>query len=62
MLFGIKVINGVIKRVARIRYSNGTEVERVYPMVGDVPEEVNVVGKSPNTAPYNPHVQPHIGA
>lgn len=63
MLFAIKLIDGVLKRVARIKYSNGTEVERVYPMVGDVPEDVKLltnVAMAKNTAPYNPHVHEHI--
>lgn len=49
-----------MKRVARIKYSNGTEVERVYPMDSDVPEDVKVVGKAEDTGAYNPHVREHI--
>jgi hypothetical protein len=63
MLFMIKVIDGVRKRVARLTYSNGTTVERVYPIVGDVPEDVRVITASVDardTKPYNPHVHDHI--
>lgn len=63
MLFMIKVIDGVRKRVAQLTYSNGTTVERVYPIVGDVPEDVRVITPSidaRNTAAYNPHVHDHI--
>lgn len=60
MLFMIKVIDGVRKRVARLTYSNGTTVERVYPINSDIPEDVKVVDKAQNTAPYNPHVADHI--
>ena len=60
MLFAIKVINGVAKRIAQIRYSNGTTVERVYPMNSDIPEDVRVVDKAKNTGEYNPHVADHI--
>jgi ribosomal protein L19 len=56
----IKVIDGVRKRVARLTYSNGTTVERVYPMNSDIPEDVKVVEKAKDTAAYNPHVHPHI--
>lgn len=60
MLFAIKIINGIAKRVAQIRYSNGTTVERVYPMNSDIPEDVRVVEKAKNTQAYNPHVTDHI--
>lgn len=60
MLFMIKVIDGVRKRVARLTYSNGTTVERVYPMNSDIPEDVKVVEKVKDTKPYNPHVHDHI--
>lgn len=63
MLFVLKVIDGVRKRVAQIRYNNGTVVERVYPIVGNVPEDVRVIqdGKSAkNTEDYNPHAHDHI--
>lgn len=63
MLFAIKIIDGVAKRIARLTYSNGTTVERVYPMNSDVPEDVKVVTTpmdAKNTAPYNPHVADHI--
>jgi hypothetical protein len=60
MLFAIKIIDGVAKRIARLSYSNGTTVERVYPMTSDIPEDVKVIGKAPNTPVYNPHVTDHI--
>lgn len=60
MLFAIKIIDGIAKRVARLTYSNGTTVERVYPMNSDVPEDVRVIDKVKDTAPYNPHVVDHI--
>lgn len=63
MLFALKIIDGVRKRVAQIRYSNGTTVERVYPMDSDIPEDVRVVEPSQdvkNTEAYNPHVRDHI--
>lgn len=60
MLFALKIIDGIAKRVARIRYSNGTTVERVYPIDSDIPEDVRTVGVSSNTNAYNPHVVNHI--
>ena len=63
MLFVLKLIDGVLKRVARIKYSNGTEVERIYPVVGNVPEDVKVIipsMKAINTAPHNHHAADHI--
>lgn len=63
MIFILKMIDGVRKRVARIKYSNGSEVERIYPMDSDVPEDVRIVTPSiaaVNTAPHNPHSHDHI--
>lgn len=60
MLFTLKLIDGIIKRVAKIRYSNGVTVERVYPIVGNVPEDVRVVENAKNTEDYNPHTPNHI--
>lgn len=60
MLFALKIIDGIAKRVAQIKYSNGTTVERVYPMNSDIPEDVKVVDKACNTQDYNPHVIDHI--
>jgi len=60
MLFAIKIIDGIAKRVARLTYSNGNTVERIYPMNSDVPEDVRIVEKAVDTKPYNPHVVDHI--
>lgn len=60
MLFAIKIIDGVCKRIARLTYSNGNTVERVYPMDSDIPEDVRVVEKSATTADYNPRIHDHI--
>jgi len=60
MLFAIKIIDGIAKRVARLTYSNGTTVERVYPMNSDIPEDVKVVDKAANTGNHNPHALDHI--
>lgn len=56
MLFAIKIIDGVAKRIARIRYSNGSLVERVYPINSDVPEDVTTIlpaKDAKDTEPYN---------
>jgi hypothetical protein len=60
MLFAIKIIDGIAKRVARLTYSNGNTVERIYPMNSDIPEDVRIIEKAKDTAPYNPHVADHI--
>lgn len=60
MLFTLKIIDGIAKRVAQIRYNNGTTVERVYSLNSDIPEDVRIINKALNTTPYNPHVTDHI--
>lgn len=63
MLFTLKLIGGILKKVATIKYDNGTVVERVYPVDSNIPEDVKVLqeGKSAkNTADYNPHAHEHI--
>lgn len=63
MLLAIKIINGIAKRVGQIRYSNGSVVERVYPMTSDIPEDVKVLvpsAKAKVTKHFNPHTHDHI--
>lgn len=54
MLFMIKIIDGVAKKVSRHVY-NGKVHERVYPIDSIIPEDVRVVGEVEGKA-YNPHV------
>lgn len=63
MLLVLKIIDGIAKRVGIINYSNGTVVERTYPIDSDIPEDVKVVtspAMQTNSKPYNPHVHDHI--
>jgi N-glycosylase/DNA lyase len=63
MLLALKIIGGIAKRVGIISYSNGTVVERTYPIDSDIPEDVRIVtspAKQINSKPYNPHVHEHI--
>lgn len=57
VMFAKKVIDGAIKLVQHIRYSNGTVVERVFSAGNNIPEEVRIVDKCKNTAPYNHRAQ-----
>jgi len=65
MIFALKLIDGVIKRIARLKYSNGTEVERIYPIDSDIPEDVKVVKATDlkidmGIYRHNPHYYNHL--
>lgn len=46
--FVLCLIGGTFKKVETVTYNNGKQVERIYPVTGNVPEEIREI---PRAAP-----------